>query len=193
MKKELLKQIQSRLNEFKNLSPEEQYQEFLFCLLTPQSKAQRCWQAVLELSQINSPSLPQITKILSTKTRFHHTKAKRILSSPQNYKKVLPLLSNPNKLELRNSLSSQVSGYGLKEASHFLRNIGHSDNQIAILDRHILKNLHQLSLIKESKISSPKNYLEIEQIFLSHAKSINIPPDVLDLLLWSKENGEIFK
>ena len=193
MKKELISQIKSRLEDFKALSQEEHYKEFLFCLLTPQSKAQSCWSAVLELSKINSPSLKQITDILSTRTRFHHTKALRIFNAPQNYQKILPLLKNTDKLELRNSLAAQINGYGLKEAGHFLRNIGHSNNQIAILDRHILKNLAQENIILDTKIKSPKHYLEIEKAFLNYAKSINTPPDVLDLLWWSQENGEIFK
>lgn len=81
----------------------------------------------------------------------------------------------------------------MKEASHFLRNIGFSNNQIAILDRHILKNLKAQNLIKETKIKSEKHYLEIEQIYLNYAKETNIPADELDLLWWSQENGEIFK
>ena len=53
---------------------------------------------------------------------------------------------------LRNFIAENVKGYGLKEASHFLRNIGKSDNQIAILDRHILRNLKALDIIEEEKI-----------------------------------------
>jgi N-glycosylase/DNA lyase len=103
------------------------------------------------------------------------------------------LWKNKNKLELRNTISRIVNGYGLKEASHFLRNIGHSNNEISILDRHILKHLHQAGLIEEPKIKNSKHYLEVEQIFLSYAKSKNIFPDELDLFWWSQENGEIFK
>jgi len=38
-----------------------------------------------------------------------------------------------------------------------------------------------------------KKYLEIEQKLLKFSKTINIPPAHLDLLLWHKETGEIFK
>ena len=58
------------------------------------------------------------------------------------------VLSQINKKEdavkLRNWLAENVKGYGLKEASHFIRNIGKSENKIAILDRHILRNLKLL-------------------------------------------------
>lgn len=181
------KEIKSRLSEFKNLNEKQKFQEFQFCLLTPQSNAQRCWSAVQELSKLKGPTQKQILNILQTRTRFHNTKTKRIFRAPATYKKIKPHLSNPNTISLRNQLAKEVNGYGLKEASHFLRNIGLSNNKIAILDRHILRNL------KIKKIKSDKHYLEIEQKFLNHAKSINTPPDELDLLWWSKENGEIFK
>jgi len=179
--------IKSRLSDFKNLNEKQKYKEFLFCLLTPQSRAQKCWQAVELLTRVENPTQGQTLAILSKRTRFHNIKTKRIINAKQTYNKIKPLLSNSDIISLRNTISKEVNGYGLKEASHFLRNIGLSKNKIAILDRHILRNLG------EDKIKSPTHYLEIEQAFLNYAKSINIPPDELDLLWWSQENGEIFK
>lgn len=195
-KKHSLKQIQSKLKQFKSLSSPKlnnslAYKEFLFCLLTPQSKAQSCWSAVLDLQKLSKEqwTLPNIRKILKSKTRFHNTKAKRILNAPTTYKKIKPLLKNKSLTtpQIRNELAKTVNGYGLKESSHFLRNIGLSKNQIAILDRHILRNL------RVSKIKSPKHYLQVESLFLNYSRLMNKKPDVLDLVLWSKENGEIFK
>lgn len=187
------KEIQSKLESFKKLSEQEKYKEFLFCLLTPQSNAQRCWRAVEEISFLREMSLENVTKILKKKTRFHNIKAKRILEAEKIWEKVQQELQNKNPIELRNWLAKNVNGYGLKEASHFLRNIGKSNNKIAILDRHILRNLHQVGLINEQKVKSQKDYLKIEKVFLNYALSINIQPDELDLLWWSQENGEIFK
>ncbi|MDO8508634.1 MAG: DNA lyase [Nanoarchaeota archaeon] len=186
-------ELKSRLKQFKDLSEEAQFKEFLFCLLTPQSNAQRCWQAVEEISRLPEIEEQAVYNILKTKTRFHITKTQRILKAYENWHKIKPFLENENIKELRNKIAQTVNGYGLKESGHFLRNIGLSNNQIAILDRHILRNLHNLKVIKDPKIKSPKNYLEIEDIFLNFSKSINIPADELDLLWWSKENGEIFK
>ncbi len=185
--------IQSRLDEFKTLTEKQQFQEFLFCLLTPQSNAQRCWQAIEQISLLSAINQQSILNILKTKTRFHITKTKRILEANATWNLIKPCLNNQNRKELRDFIARTVNGYGLKESSHFLRNIGKSNNQIAILDRHILKNLHNLGLIKENKVKSKKHYKEIENIFLNFANSINIPPDELDLLWWSQENGEIFK
>ncbi|MEK6927885.1 MAG: DNA lyase [Nanoarchaeota archaeon] len=185
--------IKSKLKSFKYLNEEQQFKEFLFCTLTPQSNAQKCWGAVLELSKLPNPTLQEIKSILKSRTRFHNNKSKYITYNLNNWKNVKKQLSNPNTIELRNWLAENVYGYGLKEAGHFLRNIGKSNNQIAILDRHILKNLKENNIIKDTKIKSKKHYLELEQSFLNYSKSINIPIDELDLLFWSKENGEIFK
>jgi len=86
-----------------------------------------------------------------------------------------------------------VKGLGYKEASHFLRNIGLGE-EFAILDRHILRNLKDLQVIPEIPATlTRKRYLEIEEKVRRLAKDIGIPMGHLDLLLWSKETGHIFK
>ena len=77
-------------------------------------------------------------------------------------------------------------------ASHFLRNIGYRD--LAILDRHILKNLVRFRVMRGlPKTLTPKRYLFIENRFQRFARQIGIPMDELDLLFWSIETGEILK
>jgi len=81
----------------------------------------------------------------------------------------------------------------MKEASHFLRNIG-LGKDLAILDRHILKNLKEYGVINEiPKSITKKVYIAIEDKMREFSKRINIPMDELDLLFWSKETGIIFK
>ena len=187
------KEIKSRLNEFEKLKKREMQKELMFCILTPQSNAKRCWEAVEQISKLNKLEENKIKEILKTRTRFHNNKTKYILESKEAWNKISPMLTEQNRIELRNKLADNIKGYGLKEASHFLRNIGKSNNQIAILDRHILRNLKAFKVIKEVKIKSRKDYLEKEQRYLNFAKQIGISPDALDLLFWSQENGEIFK
>ncbi len=82
---------------------------------------------------------------------------------------------------------------GYKEASHFLRNIGLGED-LAILDRHILKNLALLGVIEEVPSSPTKRiYLEIEKKMTAFSGQAGIPMGELDLLLWYKEAGEVFK
>jgi N-glycosylase/DNA lyase len=94
--------------------------------------------------------------------------------------------------ELREWLVKNVKGIGYKEASHFLRNIGYKN--MAILDRHILKNLVRVGVLNSlPKSLSRTNYLDIEKKFLNFSKKINIAMDELDLLFWSMETGEVLK
>ncbi|MFH1352625.1 MAG: hypothetical protein ABIH68_03510 [bacterium] len=94
---------------------------------------------------------------------------------------------------LRRWLVKNVRGYGFKEASHFLRNIGRG-TELAILDRHILKNLLALKVIRKIPGHlSAKDYLSVERKFLNLSRKIKIPAEHLDLLLWCRETRDIFK
>ncbi len=194
-------QIQKRLEDFKKIqlsSDGEIFQELCFCTLTPQSKAFSCWNAVLELNQkglLEAGDNKKISKILQKKVRFHNNKAKYIVKNRElffenNLKDFI--IKHQNNKELRKWLVENIHGYGYKEASHFLRNIGFRD--LAILDRHILKNLVQLNVIPEiPKSLTKKKYFEIEEKFKEFSKKVRIPIDELDLLFWSMQAGEIFK
>ena len=107
------------------------FYELCFCLLTPQSNAKKCDKAIKLLKEkdfLNKNLNP--VKYLKTNTRFHNKKAKYLIELKESFPSI--------KLE-RDYLVKNIKGIGLKEASHFLRNIGYKD--LAILDRHILKNL----------------------------------------------------
>ncbi|RKZ24654.1 DNA lyase, partial [bacterium] len=65
---------------------------------------------------------------------------------------------------------------------------------LAILDRHILKNLLKLGVISSIPPSlSRRQYLEIEKKFIEYAKKTGIPPAHLDFVLWYRETGKVFK
>ena len=187
--------IKENLKKFKSVSEDKWIDELIFCTLTPQSNAQKCWQAVREIKKISEKSEESIKNILRTKTRFHNNKTNYILHNLNNWNGIKNKINKEklNPIELRNWLSENIKGYGLKEASHFLRNIGLSNNKITILDRHILKNLKELKIIDEDKIKNKRDYLEKEKRFINFSKEVKIPIDELDLLFWSNENGEIFK
>jgi len=189
--------IQQRLREFSNVPPSEYFYELVYCLLTPQSSAINADKAVHLLREHNLLNVdinPEL--FLHQKDfyiRFHKTKAKHLV----NIKKEFPLIAqhlvngSPS-VELREWLVKNVKGLGWKEASHFLRNIGHRN--LAILDRHVLKNLVRLGVIRRlPKTLTPKRYKSIEKKFQKFSKSIDIPMDELDLLFWSMETGEILK
>jgi len=92
----------------------------------------------------------------------------------------------------RNMLAKKVRGFSLKESSHFMRNIGYKG--LAILDRHILRNLKELELIeKDFFIKKWNDYFLVENIFKQFADDIKLDSDILDLVLWTKETGKILK
>lgn len=109
----------------------------------------------------------------------------------QSLRSTLEMFSSP--AAAREWLVENVKGLGYKEASHFLRNIGLGE-ELAILDRHILKNLLLLGVIAELPRSPTKRlYLEIEKEMAAFSSRTGIPMGQLDLLLWYKEAGEVFK
>jgi N-glycosylase/DNA lyase len=199
------KQIKQRLLDFQRVwtEPDERiFAELAFCFCTPQSKAKSCWDAVSSLQDsglLHDGSHDEIRKTLHKKVRFHNNKASYILharsifsqSGNMQIKKKLLELGTP--YEMREWLVSNLKGMGYKEASHFLRNIG-LGQELAILDRHILKNLHKHKAIKEvPKSLTPKRYKEIESSMREFSKKTCIPMDEMDLLFWSEETGEVFK
>jgi len=196
--------IQRRISEFKgmlNESDERLFAELAFCLCTPQSKATTCWDIVSSLMRnglLFKGNEEQIRSFLNA-IRFGDNKAKYIVSARRFFTEDYELrikdkiLSFDDLFKLREWLVEKILGIGMKEASHFLRNIG-LGKDLAILDRHILKNLKEYRVISEiPKSITKKVYINIEDKMKEFSKRINIPMDELDLLFWSKETGIIFK
>lgn len=189
--------IQARLHEFAETRPEDYYYELAYCLLTPQSSAFHAAAVVDQLRAANfQHSSIEPTAILRQKShyiRFHNTKARRLTEAKDHFPHIARALVNGSTSpELREWLVRHVKGLGWKEASHFLRNIGH--RQLAILDRHILKNLKYHGVLRSLPRSlTPKRYLAIEARFATFAADVGISMDELDLLFWSRETGVVLK
>lgn len=197
--------IKKRIKEFENIwengSEEDIFAELVFCILTPQSKAILCWQIVEKIVDNNlilNGSAKQISRELNN-ARFKNKKSEYVIQARKlflnngkiNIKSKISQFNSVN--EKREWLVFNVKGIGYKESSHYLRNIGMGEN-IAILDRHILKNLKYFKVIDEiPKSLSKGKYLDIESKMKRFSENVNIPMDHLDLLFWYKENGEIFK
>jgi len=197
-------QIKNRLKEFELIidEPEERvFAELCFCICTPQSKATAAWNSISALMKnglLYKGSEKQIRPFLNP-VRFADKKAKFIVEARNFFTengriKIKDRIEQFDDLfELRDWIVKNVKGLGLKEASHFLRNIGKGQD-VAILDRHILNNLHKNGVIEKiPETMSEKKYLEVEGKMRNFAKDVGIPLEELDLLFWSKETGFIFK
>lgn len=195
---EIKDKIEKRLNEFDNIlkngNENDFIFEFIFCLLTPQSKAKMCDKAVQALREnFNQESFDN----LLYGVRFKNKKSlyiKEFLEKIKKYKSFKELIiSFENDEQRRDFLVKNFKGIGLKEASHFLRNVGLGDS-FAILDRHILKNLKEIGIIDEiPKSLTKKKYKEIEDKMRIFASEIGINIKYLDFILWYKETREVFK
>lgn len=189
--------IKQRLLDFKAVPKSDYFYELCYCLLTPQSSARNAEAVVSELKKSNFQQLRfNPVQILSDKQhyiRFHNVKARRLLEIEFYFSELLHILdSKRSAAEKRLWLLENINGFGMKECSHFLRNIGYCG--LTILDRHILKNLVKLEIYDSvPKVASVKDYLSAESKFLSFAENCSIAVDELDLLFWSYETGEILK
>ncbi|MEJ5165694.1 MAG: N-glycosylase/DNA lyase [Thermoanaerobaculia bacterium] len=197
--------IESRLGEFEEIwekgDDKRLFEELVFCLLTPQTKALDCARAVNLLKEKNLLFYGREEAISKTINfiRFKNHKADYIVRARELFFKDGKgslgnfLNSFEDEKKLREELVKKIKGLGLKEASHFLRNIGRSENLI-IIDRHILKCALRYKIIRKiPKNISKKNYLEMEKKILKFSRKYNIPPNHLDFLFWYDSNGYFFK
>ncbi len=195
--------IETRLSEFsenfKTMDNEELFAELSFCTFTPQSKAKSCWKCIEHLKSTGLLYTAEADELRCniTGVRFHNNKSSYVVKNRElvmnmDLKKFI--LDNVHEIKkLRKWLALNIRGYSFKEASHFLRNIGYGE-KLAILDRHILKNLVLFGVISEiPKTISEKIYLEIEDKMTEFSNKISIPMHHLDILFWYKQTGEIFK
>ncbi|RRD38905.1 N-glycosylase/DNA lyase [Leptotrichia sp. OH3620_COT-345] len=179
----------------------EIFAEVAFCILTPQSKAKNAWQAIITL--VNNGLLfngkaEEIAEYLNI-VRFKNNKSRylvelRELMTENGKLQPKKILSEKgDTFEKRKWIFKNIKGMGMKEANHVLRNLGFG-KEIAILDRHILRNLVELNIIDEvPKSITEKKYYEIEEKMREYSEYSGIRMDELDLVLWYKEAGEVFK
>lgn len=197
-------EIVKRISEFReiweNADSNKLFTELVFCLFTPQSGARQCWKAVnilIDKNLLLNGRWEEISSEINT-VRFRNNKAKylveareRFICSNTGLRECLD--TDADQVEKRAWLVRNIKGIGYKEASHFMRNIGIGD-RLAILDRHILKNMKLLGIIDNIPRSIPaKKYVDLEKKLSDYADSINIPLEHLDFVLWYKEAGEVFK
>jgi N-glycosylase/DNA lyase len=198
---EILKREKHFDSVWKKGSQKEIFAELVFCIFTPQSKALSCWVAVNNLADKNMIFNSQgsdIAKVINN-VRFRNNKAKYVVCARKLFKinnkiQIKEKLSSFKDIyKLRKWLAATIKGIGYKEASHFLRNIG-IGKDLAILDRHILRNLKVYGVIKKIPSTlNAKTYLKVEKQMQNFAKRTGITMSCLDMLFWCKNTGGIFK
>jgi N-glycosylase/DNA lyase len=197
--RKLKSRIDARLKEFRsNLKDDDRiFQELCFCIFTANANALKCDQAVRALKTDNCHNTGCVRRIRSRIkgcVRFHNKKAQYLVLARRRFPEVLQAIKGSDVIAARDWLVDNIKGYGYKEASHFLRNIGLGSG-IAILDRHILKNLKTYGVISKipDSVGSRRIYVDIEDKMRIFAKRTGVPLDALDLVFWSFQTGFIFK
>ncbi len=192
--------IRKRLSEFsemyENGTDDDLFRELAFCILTPQSRARVCDAAIQSLGDLVLHGTEKEIRSVLKGVRFANNKARYMVEARNFFAEnggMRKTIDSIPRLKLRDWLAENVMGLGMKEAGHFIRNIGLGQN-IAILDVHILHNLLMYGVIdKIPESMSKRRYLEIEEKMRQFSGKVGIPMDELDLLFWSHETGEIFK
>lgn len=179
------KMIKDFLSKTKNKGDEHVLGELYFCLLTPRSKAVKCRVIVNEIKSKNllfKPSQKDIKKIMSRFGYALTNKSKYIVIASKNFNEIKNNLT-------RDWLEKNVKGLGMKESSHFLRNIGFK--KLGIIDIHVQRFLKKIGLF-DGKIGAltKKQYLELEKKFFDLSKKLKIPPEELDIAIWLYQSKE---
>jgi N-glycosylase/DNA lyase len=191
--------IDKRILEFKKLgnrNSNEIFKELCFCLMTANFSAKGGIkiQNALGNELIDLPENQLAIRLKSLGHRFPNARAKYIAGCREFKEKIKEKLKSFSEDEERREwLVENIKGIGMKEASHFLRNIGYSN--IAIIDFHIVDLLVANGLIEQPKSKSftRKRYIEIEQVLKKLSDKVGIKLGELDLYLWYKETGEVLK
>jgi len=198
-------EIRLRLDEFKGIwvkgTEEEIFAELVFCILTPMARGKMCCVAVENMVRSGVLFTGDSTRIARELigARFINKKSAYIVEARDKFllnrdvSLRSKLIQTNDSHDARQWLVQNVKGIGYKEASHFLRNIGFTQN-FAILDRHIVRNLYSLGVIGTIPDSfSKRRYLDMERRMMDFSNAIQIPIGHIDLVMWYKETGEILK
>jgi N-glycosylase/DNA lyase len=214
---EVEKYVKGRISEFRRLGEEGRtlfdfrpflnisyeagiFSELCFCLLTANSSAVmgiKIQASVGDRGFMEMDYSELVEAIKRHGHRFPEQRAERIVEASEKWDKVREILfTERDRKKVRQLLADpksefKVKGFGYKEASHFLRNIGAQD--IAIIDRHIYRFLTENGLFPEVKTITPKRYLEAEEVLQGVCKELGVTQAELDLYIFYIKTKKVLK
>jgi len=188
--------VESRIREFEEIgkNPSGIFSEMCFCIMTANFQAEKSIKIQEELKDgfCNLGKEDLAKKLGELGHRFPNTRAEYICGARKFREEIINKVKNLDEFELREWLVKNIRGLGMKEASHFLRNIGFKN--LAIIDFHIIDLLTREKLIGNlDKKVTKKRYLEIEDVLKNIALRLNLNLAELDLYLWYIETGKVLK
>ncbi len=156
--------------------------ELAFCISTANSSALAGlrFQKSLEGKNVFELEVGEIRELMKNAgVRFYGRKAEYVRSAMERFDVVERALRMSSR-DARRLLVKNVKGLGMKEASHFLRNVGRRD--VAIVDRHVRRWL-------EGKGYEVKSYEGAEETLKKFGKDLAR----LDLVIWFEMTGKVLK
>jgi len=182
--------VQTRMREFDSIpekGKDEIFRELSFCILTAGTSAELGLKTIDHIGDvIFSGTEKEIQKKLKQVYRFYNLRANYLHLARSSFQQI-----DLNSKNIREDLVKNIKGLGMKEASHFLRNIGHKD--VAIIDFHIVDFLVKNDLLEKPKTLNKKKYLEIESLLREIAGLTGLSLGELDLYIWYAETGKVLK
>ena len=178
--------VAKRMKNFSEV--DDLFSELCFCLMTAGFRADKCIEIQDEIgSGFEDMELEELRLELKRMGhRFWPQRAERIFLA----RGVKGELGRVREEGDRDWLVKNIKGLGMKESSHFLRNVGFGD--VAIVDFHIVDLLVREGLI-EKGVLSKKKYLEIEGVLRDLGERVGLSLGELDLYLWYIETGKVLK
>jgi len=162
--------------------------ELAFCISTANSSALSGlkFQKSLEGLSLNDLSIGEIERLMrESGVRFASRKAEYIKIAIDKFDVVERALKLDDFSARRELL--KLKGLGMKESSHFLRNVGRKN--LAIVDRHVLRWLEG----EGYKFKLPKDYTKAEEVLRRIAKEKRLTLSELDLIIWFEMTGKVLK
>ena len=206
MKREFLKHYASveveakqRITDFEKLSEannEKLFEELTFCVFAANSSAEMGLVAVDLLKPVlEKGTLEEYKERVHKKVRFYNKRAEYLYHNREKLKELntdLRTIIKKEPEEKRQFIKNNFKGFGMKEASHFLRNTG--TKGLCIIDKHVLNVMRELKVItKEEEPRNEEKYKDIEQKIIRFANKNKLDVDILDLAAWSYKTGKIIK
>jgi N-glycosylase/DNA lyase len=190
-----------------NLTEEELWHELCFCILSSNVHYETAYSALLQLrtkrlietsgcslkliaTELRRPIyLPRRKDGSFRRYRFSRRRACDIVRARRYVYQMIGgvrklLERTDNAYEMRDFLAGNVPGLGLKEASHFLRNVKFSDS-LAIIDSHVAHYIKtSFPEVQNVDHFAHRTYLEFERLMQNVAASHNMSLAVLDMAIW---------
>ena len=195
------KMVEDRMNDFRavhKMDTYKWYEEMVYCLLTAFASAlmgQKCVDALCCDDTLLEGSEDDIRAcLIETGHRFPNKRAEYVYNTQHLAPTIKETIQGfEDSKKAREWLVENIKGFGWKEASHYLRNIGYFD--LAIIDRHIINNLveHRIVDLDPKKGLTKKRYLAVEKVLDVLADELNMLPGELDLYMWYRKTGKVLK